>query len=113
LNELIELRACRLFGALSHPTRLRIAERLVASPASVNEISQVIGISQSNTSQHLAIMLRAGLIVVERRGTTRNYAVRGPRIGQMLKLIEEFCSIHRLHGESDLFGETQQWLNES
>ena len=69
---------------------------------SVNEIAAHVGIQQSGASQHLAILARAGVLVVEQRGVSRLYRVRGPRIGKIMGLIEEFCSIHDLYGEPDL-----------
>jgi len=98
----IRLRAGVLFSALGNDTRLRIVELLVAQPRSVNEIAAQLKIGQSGASQHLAILLRAGLLVVHPSGTSRVYAVRGPRIGQILGLIEEFCDRHGLEGDDDI-----------
>ena len=50
------------------------------------------------TSQHLAILTRSGVLVVEPHGAARVYRVRGPRIGRVLALIEEFCQAHELYG---------------
>jgi DNA-binding transcriptional ArsR family regulator len=95
-------RSAVLFAALGHPTRLKIVEQLVAHSLSVNEISQILNIGQSGASQHLAILARAGVLVVHPRGTTRVYAVRGPRIGRIVALIQEFCEVHDLQGDDDI-----------
>jgi DNA-binding transcriptional ArsR family regulator len=92
-------RAAGLFGALGNPTRLRIVGLLNEGGRTVNEIAGELEIGQSSASQHLAILTRAGLLAVEPRGSARHYRVRGPRIGQILTLIEEFCHIHGLRGE--------------
>jgi DNA-binding transcriptional ArsR family regulator len=47
---------------------------------SVNEICAALSLGQSATSQYLATLLRAGVIVVEQRGASRFYRIRGPRI---------------------------------
>lgn len=94
-------RAGLLFGALANSTRLRIVERLRDGGKTVNEIAADLGISQSGTSQHLAVLTRAGVLIVEPRGATRLYRVRGPRILRILNLIEEFCEVHGLYGEAE------------
>lgn len=91
-------RAGQLFAALSHPARLRIVELLCQGERPVNDIAQELDLSQSGTSQHLAVLTRAGVLKVEPQGTTRIYRVRGPRIPHILTLIEEFCHINQLYG---------------
>lgn len=98
MNEPTRQRAGRLFSALSNPTRLRITELLCNAELSVNEICAALSLAQSATSQNLAILTRAGVLVVEQKGATRIYRVRGPRIARILALIEEFCKVHALYG---------------
>lgn len=64
----------------------------------VNDITTMLDLSQSGTSQHLAVLTRAGVLVVEPRGAARLYHVRGPRIERILALIDEFCEAHELYG---------------
>jgi DNA-binding transcriptional ArsR family regulator len=92
-------RAGLLFSALGHPTRLRMVELLCDGERSVNEIAAALGLLQSGTSQHLMILVRAGVLVVEPRGASRIYRVRGPRIGRILASIAEFCDVHNLCGD--------------
>lgn len=94
----IRERSSLLFGALSHETRLRIIEILVDGGKTVTQIQQTLGITQSGTSQHLAILARSGVLAVEQHGTSRIYRLRGPRIPRILDLIEEFCQVHQLYG---------------
>lgn len=101
MNEPTRTRASQLFRALSNPTRLRIVELLCTTEAggmSVNDICAALGLGQSGTSQNLAMLAQAGVLVAEQKGTSRLYRVRGPRIGRILLLIEEFCHIHSLYG---------------
>lgn len=56
---------CRVFGALSDPTRLSIFERLSAADLTAGEIAAPYAVSQPAISRHLAVLERAGL--VERR----------------------------------------------
>ncbi|MGO8671922.1 MAG: ArsR/SmtB family transcription factor [Capsulimonadaceae bacterium] len=86
--------AVQLFSALAHPTRLRIVELLTFSSRTVNEVAHCLGILQPNASQHLAILNRAGVVRVTPDGVIRNYSLRGPRIARVLRLVNEFRSIH-------------------
>ena len=98
MDPMTRARASQLFDALSHPTRLRMVELLCTGERSVGEIVETLELGQSGTSQHLGILTRAGVLTVEPVGTTRIYRVRGPRIGRILSLIEEFCAVHELYG---------------
>ncbi len=100
MSDEINRRACLLFGSMSHPVRLKIVELLISQSRTVNEIASEIGLSQSGTSQHLAILHRAGILKVEQNGNTRRYIVRGPRVEKIVQLIVEFCEVHSLYGDA-------------
>ena len=89
LDEEVISFATDLFSALAHPTRLRIIELLTASERTVNEIAHELDILQPNTSQHLAILQRAGVVKVTPRGALRSYSIRAPRMNQILLLVDE------------------------
>ncbi len=62
-----------IFKALANFDRLKIMELLYHAPGagiSVLEIARHIQLSQSQTSQHLATLRRAGLIIAQRSGNT-------------------------------------------
>ncbi len=67
-----------MFSALAHPSRLRILELLAAGPTSVNELAFAAGLKQSITSQHLAALAKAGVVVCTPDGNHRIYRLRGP-----------------------------------
>lgn len=83
-----------MFGVLANPARLHILEVLMQEPASVNEIAEKVGLKQSMASQHLSALSRAGVVVKRPNGNIRIYSLRGPRITQILKLVEEFYEVH-------------------
>lgn len=97
----IRERAAVLFAALGHTARLRIVELLVERERTVNEIATALDLHQSNTSQHLAILTRAGILAVKPQGSARYYRLRGPRVECIISLIEEFCAVHSLYGGTD------------
>lgn len=107
MNERTRERASQLFFALSNPSRLRIAELLCHTEMSVTDICAALSLGQSATSQNLATLTRAGVLVVEHKGANRIYRVRGPRITRILALIEEFCTVHELYGLPDVAEQTE------
>lgn len=94
----ILLRASSLFSALGNPVRLRIVQELALGPLMVTVLAARLGIGQSNASQHLAVLERAGLIKVAPAGTSRVYSLRGPRVAKLLETMSEFCEVHGLRG---------------
>jgi DNA-binding transcriptional ArsR family regulator len=99
-------RMSSLFGALANPTRIQIVRELTREALNVTAISELLKISQSSTSQHLAQLERVGLIKVTRAGTSRIYEIRGPRVAKILELAQEFCQVHGLHGFPEEIEET-------
>ncbi len=82
----------RVCKALADPKRLLIINELHTGPRSVNEISAALGISQSNASQHLAILRDRGIVSAERTGNNTFYAMRSPKIQQAIELLREFMA---------------------
>jgi len=87
--------AASLMTALGHPTRLRIIQVLRNGSMTVGRISSELGISQSNASQHLAVLLRVGAVVKEPEGSSRKYSLREPRLAKILEIIEEMWETHQ------------------
>jgi len=68
-----------LFAALADPTRLKLLQILChQSPPGcrcVNNLSQLMGISQPAVSQHLRVLKAVGLVTGERRGYRMHYQI--------------------------------------
>ena len=58
--------ASRALKAMAHPLRLKILCVLGAEEVSVQEIVDCVGTSQSNISQHLAILREKGVLKTRR-----------------------------------------------
>lgn len=99
MDEPTKARSAALFAALGHPTRISMVELLNKDEMSVGGVSAALDLAQSSASQHLAALLRSGVLDVTPRGTSRLYKVRGPRIAKILELIKEFCEVQGLKGE--------------
>lgn len=87
----LELKA-KLLRGLSDPSRLAILEVLRDGPRSVGEIVAATGLSQSNTSNHLACLLDCGLVVRERRGRFVDYSLSDARVESLLSLADELLA---------------------
>ncbi len=55
----------------------------------VNEITQAVGLGQPTTSEHLAIMKRAGILIAEKRGKEVYYRPDRIRLAGYLDTLSE------------------------
>src|SRR5258705_343694 len=62
-----------VFRAISDPTRRAVLDLLRRSDRTVSEIAEPFHISQPAISQHLKVLLEAGLVEVEQDGRERRY----------------------------------------
>lgn len=69
-----------IFGAISHPARRRMLDLLVESDRSVNALAGHFQMSRPAVSQHLRILLDAGLVTEQRQGRERHYHLEAERL---------------------------------
>lgn len=74
---------------LANPIRLAILHTLRDGEKSVNELTDILGISQSNLSQHLALMRQMGILKTRKQGTSIYYSVTNPKINQACDMVRE------------------------
>lgn len=79
----------KLFRGFADPSRLAILEALRDGPRTVSELVAATGLSQSNTSNHLACLRDCGLVAATQRGRFVTYQFSDPRIATLLSLAEE------------------------
>ncbi len=68
----------QVITALAHPIRLAIVDLLKDGEVCVCEIADRIGIERSNTSRHLALMLKAGVLKTRKDGLQVFYSLQTP-----------------------------------
>ncbi len=84
--------AVRLLKALSNERRLMIMCTLYKGEKSVGELEQIIGLSQSALSQHLARLRRDGLVNTRRDAQTIYYSMNDRDTEAILRtLYELYC----------------------
>jgi len=64
-----------IFSALANSSRLRMVRILLRGPLNVSEISEVLGLSQSNVSHSLRKLLDAGVVMRKGRGSWAYYSL--------------------------------------
>lgn len=79
MDEVYRLQA-EVLRALSNPHRLEIVHLLAEGPCEVSRLAQLMGISQPNVSQHLAVMRTIGIVEAERDGREVRYRLADPEI---------------------------------
>jgi DNA-binding transcriptional ArsR family regulator len=80
------------FATLAHTTRMRIFCALQREAKTVTEIAGEVGISITNTSQHLRLMRDRGAVLAEKRAQSVYYRIADPRFVQAAILIREALS---------------------
>ncbi len=85
-------RASRSLKAMSHPLRLKILCVLGNREFSVQEIVDNVGTSQSNISQHLAILRDKGILASRKDANRVFYRVGDARTLRLIEMMQEvFC----------------------
>jgi len=78
------------FKALSEPRRVEILRLLRRGPRAVGEIAAEVDVSQQATSQHLAVLGKAGLVEARREGTKHLYAIKPEGFAPVAAFVEAF-----------------------
>lgn len=79
-----------VFGAISHPARRRMLDLLVDADRSVNTIAGEFEMSRPAVSQHLRILLDAGLVTEQRHGRERRYHLEAARLAPVRNWLAHY-----------------------
>ena len=86
-------RAAESIKAMAHPLRLKILCLLGNQSVSVQEIVDVCGTTQSNISQHLAILRNKGILGCRKESNRVYYFIDDQRTLQLIQLMRDvFCA---------------------
>lgn len=84
--------AAALLKAMSNENRLMILCTLMDQEVSVNELNEIVPLSQSALSQHLAALRKAELVDTRRDGLNIYYRVKGDSALQVIAVLKNiFC----------------------
>lgn len=84
--------AARALKAISHPLRLKMLCVIGDGEVCVQDIVEAVGTSQSNISQHLAILRDKGVLLTRKDANRVYYRVGDQRTLQLIVMMREvFC----------------------
>jgi ArsR family transcriptional regulator len=85
-------KSAQCIKAIAHPFRLSILAMLAEGEKNVQELTQALGTSQSNVSQHLLQMRERDLVTTRREGNMIYYSITNPKMLKLMALMKEvFC----------------------
>lgn len=80
--------------AIAHPLRLKILCVLSDQEINVQDIVELVGTSQSNISQHLAILRDKGVLITRKDANRVFYRVGDMRTLKLIGMMREvFCTL--------------------
>jgi ArsR family transcriptional regulator len=87
------MQASQAIKAIAHPLRLKILCVLGEQEVSVQDIVDSVGTSQSNISQHLAILRDKGVLATRKDANRVYYRIGDPRTIKLVGMMREvFCT---------------------
>ncbi|MFO8009900.1 MAG: metalloregulator ArsR/SmtB family transcription factor [Dehalococcoidia bacterium] len=87
-SEIFQLQA-EFCKSLGDAKRLMIIHQLRDGERSVGDLAEKLGLKQSNTSQHLAVLRNAGIVIPRRDGNTVFYHLVNPMIAKACDMVRE------------------------
>lgn len=79
-----------VFSAISHRARRQMLDLLTDGNRSVNDLAAHFEMSRPAVSQHLRILLDAGLLTEQRYGRERRYQFMPERLGPVREWIAQY-----------------------
>ncbi|HEX8728501.1 MAG TPA: metalloregulator ArsR/SmtB family transcription factor [Ktedonobacterales bacterium] len=79
-----------VFAAIAHPMRRRMLDLLAERERPVHDLARYFGVSRPAVSQHLRLLLAAGLVEERRRGRERLYRLTPQPLAQVHTWLAHF-----------------------
>lgn len=83
------IKAAKMLKAAANEKRLSILLLIKEQEMSVGQIEEMVDLSQSALSQHLAILRTENVVKTRRKAQTIFYTLKDERVKKMLDLLEE------------------------
>jgi DNA-binding transcriptional ArsR family regulator len=79
-----------VFTAIAHPVRRSLLDSLASGAQPVNQLARRYHVSRPAISQHLRILLEAGLVEGRRDGRVNNYLLRPERLAEVTDWLRKY-----------------------
>lgn len=86
--------ASKLFKGFADKSRLGILEELLGGPRSVSQLVKATGLSQPNTSMHLACLSDCALVRKEKKGREVLYRLASKDIKNVILAVRKILKAH-------------------
>ena len=96
-DKVVEELMPKFFKGLSDATRVKIIEYLLKKERNVSELIDLIGVSQSSVSNHLACLKWCGYVTSRKDGKNIYYQVSDPRIIKIIELAQKIITDNAEH----------------
>lgn len=96
--------AVSLLKALSNERRLMIVCALYKGEKSVGELEEIVGLSQSALSQHLARLRKDGLVKTRREAQTIYYSLQNNATQELLRCLSDIYGPDAASFQDSIFG---------
>ena len=84
----MNLKECaELLKAIAHPIRLQLLAELKNGTRCVNDIRELLDVSQPNLSQHLSILRKERIIDFKQDGKKRCYFIVNKNVAAALRML--------------------------
>src|SRR5437016_3595283 len=83
-----DLNIYSITSAIADPVRLSVMIYLIRGQATYAELQQHLDISQSNLSNHLAVLSKANLVRKISKGRRNSYEIASPDAAQLIELLQ-------------------------
>ncbi|KPK39583.1 MAG: ArsR family transcriptional regulator [Gammaproteobacteria bacterium SG8_47] len=82
----------KVLKAIAHPLRLKLLCRLRDQELTVQELVSQSGASQSNVSQHLALLRHKGIVSTRRDASRIYYRIGDPKLLALIMMMQDiYC----------------------
>ncbi len=99
IQKILELQ-CEICKALAHPARLAIVDLLSDKEAAAAELIEALGISKTNISKNMNLLIHAGIVEGRREGRQVFYRLSDPQIQTACSIMKSILYRRLKQGES-------------